>query len=285
MLTSKLEVLVDMGQNPEAKLLDKTINSLKSQDGIKEVMFKDGAFMIETTLPSSVVLDMVTKTSGKRAVLQGFGDSQSAVAMISSQSCCSGRVLGVVRFQHTPDGLVCDGSIDGLTSGEHGLHVHRAGDLSEGCQSLGGHFNPYDSPHGGPDDPPALRHAGDLGNIVADDSGRATFRIQDNVLKIWDLIGRSLAVTERRDDLGRGMSPTSKIDGDSGKPIACGIIARSAGIFQNPKRICACDGVVVWDERDRPLAGKGRRKCCEKHDEKQNGTGDAQNADKPCCKV
>ncbi|XP_060808391.1 copper chaperone for superoxide dismutase [Amyelois transitella] len=283
MLTSKLEVLVDFGPKPEQKILDKTINDLKSQDGVKEVIFKDGALMIETTLPSADVLDIVTKTSGKRAVLQGFGDSQSAVAMLSSQSCCSGRVLGVVRFQHTAEGLVCDGAVDGLAEGEHGLHVRHSGDLTEGCQSLGEHFNPHGSPHGAPDDPPSLRHAGDLGNIVADENGRATFRIQDNVLKIWDLIGRSVAVTERRDDLGRGVSPTSKIDGDSGRPVACGIIARSAGIFQNPKRICACDGVVVWDERDRPLAGKGRRKCCEKHDEKrENGTGDAE---KPCCKV
>ena len=41
--------------------------------------------------------------------------------------------------------------------------------------------------------------------------------------------------------------------------LACGIIARSAGMFENSKRICACDGVTLWDERDRPLAGPGRR--------------------------
>lgn len=40
--------------------------------------------------------------------------------------------------------------------------------------------------------------------------------------------------------------------------IACGIIARSAGILQNFKKICACDGVTLWDERDKPLAGVNR---------------------------
>lgn len=40
--------------------------------------------------------------------------------------------------------------------------------------------------------------------------------------------------------------------------LACGIIARSAGIFQNFKRICACDGVTIWDEREKPLAGGSR---------------------------
>ncbi|CAH0698328.1 unnamed protein product [Spodoptera exigua] len=226
-------------------------------------------------------------------------DTQSAVAMISSQSCCKRQVLGVIRFQQTEEGaLVADGSIDGLPAGMHGVHVHTAGDLSQGCKSIGEHYNPCGAPHGAPEDPMDRRHAGDLGNIVADETGRATFRIVDNVLKkfmggadhlpsgdlsdllppipffmeqVWDIIGRSVAVTERKDDLGRGSSPSSKIDGDSGTPIACGIIARSAGVFQNPKRICACDGVVVWDEKDRPLAGKGRReekpkrRCCENH--------------------
>uniref|UniRef100_A0A2A4IVF1 Extracellular superoxide dismutase [Cu-Zn] n=1 Tax=Heliothis virescens TaxID=7102 RepID=A0A2A4IVF1_HELVI len=273
MLTSKLEVLVDFGAKVDDDVLNKTINTLKAQDGVKEAVFKDGAILVETSLPSTDVLDMVTRTSGKRAVLQGFGETQSAVAMVSSQSCCKSQVLGVIRFQQTAEGpLVADGSIDGLPTGLHGVHVHSTGDLSQGCRSIGEHYNPSGAPHGGPNDPSHSRHAGDLGNIVADESGRATFRIVDEVLKVSDIIGRSVAVTERKDDLGRGSSPTSKIDGDSGTPIACGIIARSAGIFQNPKRICACDGVVVWDEKDRPLAGKGRRieeqtekKCCSKH--------------------
>lgn len=268
-----LEVLVDFGPTVDDAILNKTLNELKSQDGVKEAVFKDGAILVETSLPSTDVLDMVTKTSGKRAVLQGFGETQSAVAMVSSQSCCGSQVLGVIRFQQAAAGpLLADGSIDGLATGPHALHVHSSGDLTQGCDSLGEHYNPTGAPHGGPNDPSDRRHAGDLGNIVADETGRATFRIIDEVLKVSDIIGRSVAVTERRDDLGRGSSPTSKIDGDSGKPVACGIIARSAGIFQNPKRICACDGVVVWDEKDRPLAGKGRRieektekKCCSNH--------------------
>lgn len=286
---SKLEVLVDFGPKPDEVVLNKTLAELKSQEGVKDAVYKEGAILVETALPSTQVLEMVSKTSGKRAVLQGFGETQSAVAMISSQSCCKikRQVLGVIRFQQTEEGaLVADGSIDGLPAGMHGVHVHTAGDLSQGCKSIGEHFNPCGAPHGGPEDPKDRRHAGDLGNIIADENGRATFRIVDNVLKVWDIIGRSVAVTERKDDLGRGCSPSSKIDGDSGTPIACGIIARSAGVFQNPKRICACDGVVVWDERDRPLAGKGRReekqekqerRCCQNHSNNANVN--------PCCKV
>ncbi|KAJ2941900.1 hypothetical protein O0L34_g10715 [Tuta absoluta] len=267
MIPAKLEILLDLGPKPDSKLIENVLNELKSQDQVQEALFKDGAVMVETTLPSTVVVDMVQRSSGKRAVLQGFGEQQSAVAMVSNHSCCGGQVMGVVRFQQVQNGpLLADGTIDGLTSGQHGLHVRSSGDLSKGCQSLGEHYNPRGAPHGAPGDPIDARHAGDLGNICADEAGRATFRLIDNCLQVSDIIGRSVAVTERADDLGRGQSPTSKIDGNSGNPVACGIIARSAGIFQNSKRICACDGIPVWDEKDRPLAGRGRREpCCRAH--------------------
>lgn len=62
-----------------------------------------------------------------------------------------------------------------------------------------------------------MQHAGDLGNILADTTGRATFRKIDKFLKIPDIIGRSLIITENPDDLGKGDNPESKINGNSGK--------------------------------------------------------------------
>uniref|UniRef100_A0A4W3GTB2 Superoxide dismutase copper/zinc binding domain-containing protein n=2 Tax=Callorhinchus milii TaxID=7868 RepID=A0A4W3GTB2_CALMI len=70
-------------------------------------------------------------------------------------------------------------------------------------------------------------------------------------------IGRSVVVDSGVDDLGKGSHPLSKLTGNAGDGLACGIIARSAGLFQNPKQICSCDGVTLWEERDRPLAGPG----------------------------
>lgn len=115
-------------------------------------------------------------------------------------------------------------------------------------------------------------------------------------LQVWDVIGRSLVVDAGEDDLGQGGHPLSGQTGNSGERwvnvsgqsykirrslssfsvtkcgqadfffsllcrLACGIIARSAGLFQNPKQICACDGVTLWEERERPIAGKGRSKA------------------------
>ena len=42
--------------------------------------------------------------------------------------------------------------------------------------------------HGSPKNGDSERHAGDLGNILADQSGRATFRIVDNVLKVSEFV-------------------------------------------------------------------------------------------------
>lgn len=39
----------------------------------------------------------------------------------------------------------------------------------------------------------------------------------DSLLKVQDIIGRALVVTEKADDLGKGQTPVSKINGNSGK--------------------------------------------------------------------
>ena len=31
--------------------------------------------------------------------------------------------------------------------------------------------------------------------------------------------------------------------------LACGIIARSANVYENIKKVCACSGKTLWDER------------------------------------
>lgn len=46
----------------------------------------------------------------------------------------SGKIEGVVRFiQANEDECIVDGTIDGLTPGLHGLHVHELGDISDNC--------------------------------------------------------------------------------------------------------------------------------------------------------
>ncbi|XP_030377943.1 copper chaperone for superoxide dismutase [Scaptodrosophila lebanonensis] len=260
MSTIKIEFAVQMRNEKCANEIKRVLTSRLGEEGQIEIDTKQGRVIVETNTPWSVIQDTIEST-GRKAVLSGFG-GQSAVALINTTGSVVDRtpVQGVVRFTSITaqdgGGLVVDGVVDGLKPGLHGLHIHESGDVSQGCASIGGHYNPRQSPHGSPQ--ATQRHAGDLGNIRADPDGRATFRFIDPLLEVWDIIGRAVAITAEADDLGSGNNSQSLIDGNSGERIACGIIARSAGILQNFKRICACDGVTLWDERNKPLAGKER---------------------------
>ncbi|KAL0970126.1 hypothetical protein UPYG_G00237510 [Umbra pygmaea] len=255
--TMKLEFAVQMTCDRCAEAVR---SALEGKPGVASVRIDVGKeeVLVESALTSHEVQGLIEST-GRRAVLKGIGgpgqDLGAAVAMIGG----SGPVQGVVRFlQLSEHRCLIDGTVDGLEPGAHGLHIHTLGDLTQDCQSCGEHYNPYGRQHGAPQD--TDRHVGDLGNIVAGADGRASFRLEDPQLKVWDVIGRSLVVDAEEDDLGRGDNSLSKQTGNSGQRLACGIIARSAGLFQNTKQICACDGVTLWDERDRPLAGTGRSK-------------------------
>ena len=70
------------------------------------------------------------------------------------------------------------GKIEGLAPNSlHGFHVHELGDLTQGCVSLGDHYNPFNKTHGSLTS--TVRHAGDLGNIQADQNGVARFRFNE----------------------------------------------------------------------------------------------------------
>lgn len=69
---------------------------------------------------------------------EGSLSQQAAVAMLGGDTGYSyGKVKGVVRLvQLDNEQCVIDGTIDGLTPGKHGLHIHECGDISQGCHRL-----------------------------------------------------------------------------------------------------------------------------------------------------
>lgn len=55
----------------------------------------------------------------------------------------SDKIEGIVTFTELPDNRVhVQGVIKGMPPGQYGFHVHQFGDITKGCGSAGGHFNP-----------------------------------------------------------------------------------------------------------------------------------------------
>jgi len=136
------------------------------------------------------------------------------------------QVKGVLHFEQASNGPVeIKGEITGLTPGNHGFHVHEFGDYTNGCMSSGPHFNPTKTTHGAPDD--AVRHVGDLGNVVANNDGTAAVNITDSIIQLSGpngILGRTIVVHADPDDLGKGGHELSAVTGNAGARVACGII-------------------------------------------------------------
>ncbi|KAL4238904.1 hypothetical protein ACF0H5_003611 [Mactra antiquata] len=240
----KLEFDVEMTCQKCVKSIE---NALTGVEGVKSfnVDLDKGQVIVEGTAGSEMVKNIIEKT-GKRAVLKGMGGTQDHLgAAVSIMEVGKDSVRGLIRFiQSDTDTLVIDGTVDGLIPGnKHAICVHECGDISDGCNSCGEVFTSNSSHK------PA---EGEFGDIIAGSDGRAEFRITSDRIKIWEMIGRSMIIHNCSSD--RAHRP-----GQPDERISCGIIARSAGLFQNNKKICACDGVTQWDERYKPVAGPGRQ--------------------------
>lgn len=77
---------------------------------------------------------------------------------------------------------------------------------------------------------------GDLGTVDVDENGKAFFSGTKEKLRVTDLIGRSIAIygTEDKSDPG----------------LTAAVIARSAGVGENYKNLCTCDGTKIWEASD-----------------------------------
>lgn len=82
-------------------------------------------------------------------------------------------ITGSVMIKHLPNdpnGVTITGQISGFAPNTvHGWHIHELGHIGSSDGSLvGGHYNPFSTLHGLPNN---TRHIGDMGNLVADNNG------------------------------------------------------------------------------------------------------------------
>jgi len=129
-------------------------------------------------------------------------------------------VSGTVTFAKVEGGVKVTARVTGLKEGAHGFHVHEFGDCSAAdFTSAGGHFNPAGDPHAGPKD--AKRHAGDMGNVEANQEGVADVDYVDPKLAFdgpTSVLGRGVIVHAAADDFKT--QPT----GNAGGRLACGVV-------------------------------------------------------------
>ena len=155
-----------------------------------------------------------------------FINDRMAVAVFNTRT-----VKGDVVFKQSGANIHVEATFTQLPPGEHGFHIHRAGDMrGEGCKKACDHFHigePCD--HGGPPGYKGLRHTGDLGNVSLPESRDPIIKLYKYTLKglkVEGLWGRSVIVHADPDDYGKGGEPDSKKTGHSGKRIACAVIGR-----------------------------------------------------------
>lgn len=157
-------------------------------------------------------------TDGEKVAVAKLSPSRAATTQPSW-----GKATGTVTFTAQEDGKVKVAiDLEGVPTGKHGFHIHENGDLSaDDLTSAGGHFNPDKHPHAGPDSP--KRHAGDLGNVDADKSGKVKKEVTTDGITIGsgaanDIVGKSVILHVKADDL------KSQPTGDAGGRIAGGLI-------------------------------------------------------------
>lgn len=161
-------------------------------------------------------------------VSQHNGTLYAACKMKPSSSLAEGlpKVFGQVLFkQDYPQGrLSVLLRISGFPKDEgsevRAVHIHQYGDLSRGCDSTGGHYNPHGVPHPG--------HPGDFGNFEPQ-QGKISAVVESEATLFGGLsvVGRAVVIHEKADDLGRGGDAGSLLHGNAGRRLGCCVIGLS----------------------------------------------------------
>jgi Cu-Zn family superoxide dismutase len=136
------------------------------------------------------------------------------------------KPIGNITVSESSYGLIFTPSLEGLSAGVHGFHVHETPSCEpkekEGkpvaALSAGGHFDPKSSKHHGA--PWADGHAGDLPGLVVSQDGKAVYAVLAPRLKLSDVKSRALIIHAGGDNYSDNPAPL----GGGGARIACGLV-------------------------------------------------------------
>jgi Cu-Zn family superoxide dismutase len=176
---------------------------------------------------------LVALATGAFALSAG-ADTQHARARLSD---VNGHVVGVVKLSITDGKIGVKASVEGLSPGFHGFHIHSTGTCNPSVSftTAGGHFNPTGATHGG--------HAGDQPVLLVNTDGTAELRFTSDRYAMPDLFdadGSAFIVHALADNYANiptrylsstppqtgqtGPDTPTLSTGDAGGRVACGVI-------------------------------------------------------------
>ncbi|KAL9054018.1 MAG: hypothetical protein Q9162_004424 [Coniocarpon cinnabarinum] len=221
-------------------------SSLSELQGIVKVNvdLKSQIVSVEGNAAPSAIVKAIQAT-GRDAILRGSGTADSAAVCIleTHSTSVSDYVRGLVRMvQVAPALTLFDITIRGLSPGTYHTTIRESGDIRNGPESAGSIWE-WGLWQREKKEPKAIR--GVLGTVEVGVGGSGSLFL-DKPIQIWEMIGRSMIVSRQNSmQGGSGQDGFSKHDPDT----LVGVIARSAGVWDNDRTVCSCSGKTVWEER------------------------------------
>ncbi|KAJ5305219.1 uncharacterized protein N7443_004879 [Penicillium atrosanguineum] len=224
-------------------------SALYKLDGISNVdaNLNDQLIFIEGTAPPSSIVTAIQDT-GRDAILRGSGNTNgSAVCILEThKSVVSNKIRGLARMVEVSKNMtLVDLTVNGMAPGKYWATVREAGDISQGAASAGGIWESLKNKVLGSNDAPPTEKEprGVFGSVDVDEKGRGNV-FMDRPVAIWELIGRSMVLSKTIE------GPFKRDD----EHTLVGVIARSAGVWDNDKMVCSCSGKNVWQERQEQVS-------------------------------
>ena len=150
-----------------------------------------------------------------------------AVAVIKPTG--SNSVAGTIWFDKAGDDVRVHGDFTGLApNSTHAVHIHEFGDQSSADgAAAGSHYDPEGTKHHGKPGDTEPHHPGDLGNVTADATGKASLDVTLKGISIAGMkdpiLGRGVVIHANADDFSQPV-------GNAGGRLGVGVI----GIAKNP---------------------------------------------------
>lgn len=137
----------------------------------------------------------------------------------------------------SPTITLVDLTLRGIAPGTYRASIREYGDLKDGAKSTGPVWK-GDLTATAPEHKDVVR--GDLGTVeIGPDGTGAVFL--DKPFQVWEVIGHAFLVTRQEEGAGTVLS--------NDENTVVGVIARSAGMWDNDKTVCSCTGKTLWEER------------------------------------